>query len=71
MVRTQEQIILDHLQKHGEITCWDAITEYHITRCPEMIRRLKKRGHRIISERVIKKKGERTITFARYILKDD
>lgn len=68
---TQEQAILKHLQEHGEITAWDAINEYHITRCAEMIRRLRKKGHKIESERITKKRGKETVTFVRYRLKND
>jgi hypothetical protein len=44
---TQEETVLKHLKKHKEITCWEAIIKYHITRLPEMIRRLKKQGYPI------------------------
>ena len=67
----QEEIILKHLQEHGEITAWDAITEYHVTRCAEMIRRLRVKGYEIESERITKKKGKETVNFVRYRLKND
>ena len=65
---TQEQAVLKHLQEYGEITAWDAITEYHITRCAEMIRRLREKGYEIESERITRKKGKETVNFVRYRL---
>ena len=65
----QEEIILNHLQEHGEITAWEAITEHHITRCSEMIRRLRVKGYNIESVRVSKKRGRETVNFVRYRLK--
>ena len=46
---TQTQIVLDHLQKYGKITTWEAITEYGITRLGSRIYDLRKDGHKIKS----------------------
>lgn len=67
---TQKDMILNHLKQHGEITSWDAIMQYGVTRLAGVIYLLKKDGHKISSETVVKKKGERTVTFARYRLKN-
>jgi len=67
----QEQVILNHLRKHGSITCWEAIQLYHVTRCPEIIRRLKKKGHKIKSEQVNYKKEGGTWHYAVYTLEDE
>lgn len=46
-----EQIILNHLEEHGSITSWEAITLYHCTRLGHYILMLRK-NHNIISERI-------------------
>lgn len=63
---TQKELVYAHIKMYGEITSWDAIMMYGITRLADVIYRLKKDGHEIEAETVIKKKGERTITFAKY-----
>ena len=68
-MRTQKELVLQHLKHRGAITSWDAITDYGITRLPEIIRRLKVDGYNIEKETIVKKKGERTVTFARYSIK--
>lgn len=68
---TQEQVILNHLREHKSITCWDAITLYHVTRCPEIIRRLKKRGHQIKSEQVYYREEGEPRHYAVYTLEDE
>ena len=66
---TQKEEVLNHLKKHGEITSWDAIWEYGITRLAEWIRRLREEGYDIESEWISKKKGDRTVRFVKYELK--
>ena len=61
---TQKEQVLAHLKKHGSITSWDAIIEYGITRLSGVIYKLKKDGYKITTKTIVKKKGERTITFA-------
>lgn len=68
-METQEKVILNHLKRYGSITNWDAIMQYGITRNPEMIRRLKKRGYEIESKRITKKRGNRTVYYVEYVLK--
>ena len=65
----QETIVLNHLKTHGTITSWEAITEYHITRLSEMIRRLRAKGHNITTERVYKEKDGETVMYGIYKLK--
>lgn len=62
----QKEAVKRHLQKHGEITSWDAIMEYGITRLASVIYDLRREGYNIETENVVKKKGERTVHFARY-----
>jgi hypothetical protein len=53
----QQDIVLMHLKSQKTITSWDAIKYYGITRLAEMIRRLKKDGHKIVT---ITKTGNHT-----------
>jgi enoyl-[acyl-carrier-protein] reductase (NADH) len=46
---SQNQMVLEHLQKHRSITGWDAISKYHITRLAARIKNLKDSGHNIIT----------------------
>lgn len=46
---SQATLVLDHLNVHGSITAWDAISNYRITRLAEMIRILKAEGFEIES----------------------
>lgn len=46
---SQNQTVLEHLQKHKSITGWDAISKYHITRLAARIKNLKDSGHNIIT----------------------
>jgi hypothetical protein len=46
---SQNQMVLEHLQKHRSITGWDAISKYHITRLAARIKNLKDSGHCIIT----------------------
>ena len=47
---TQQDMIRTHLKEHGNISSWEAITTYHITRLSEMIRLLREEGMDIFSE---------------------
>lgn len=66
---SQEEKVLNHLKKHGEITSWTAIMDYGITRLSARIFRLREQGYQIETEIVCKKKGEETVRFARYTMK--
>lgn len=68
---TQTQLILDHLQKYGKITTWEAITEYGITRLGSRIYDLRKEGYQIKSrsETVKTRLGNKT-NIAIYELED-
>lgn len=61
---SQNQMVLEHLQKHKSITGWDAISKYHITRLAARIKDLKDSGHCIIT---IMEKAEAR-RWARYTL---
>ena len=44
------QLVLDHLEKYGTITSLEAIELYGATRLSDIIYRLRKRGHKIVTE---------------------
>lgn len=46
-----EQIILNHLQKNGSITSWEAIQKYKCTRLSHYIWSLRKKGYVISDKR--------------------
>jgi len=64
---TQVEKVLNHLIKFGEITSWEAIQTYRITRLSDKIYLLRKKGFNIttIESSHINKEGEKT-EFATY-----
>ena len=58
--------VLMHLQKKP-ITSWEAITKYRVTRLADVIFKLKKRGHNIVTWMV----DDGEVRFARYYLIKD
>lgn len=60
---TQKEKILNHLNRYGKITSWEAIQRYRITRLSEYIRELRVEGHTIESQ-WIKGKGN---PFVKYL----
>ena len=68
-VKNQTDAVLWHLQNKGNITSWQAIQEYGITRLADKIFKLRQKGHDITS--VPFKKTTRfgtTTTISEYIL---
>lgn len=64
-MKSQKQIVLEHLQKFGKITSLDAINMYRITRLSDAIFRLREEGVNIAMERVEKvgaSKSERRLS---------
>lgn len=49
-IKTHEEQILWHLQRYGSITDAKARNYYHTNRCSEYIRRLREKGHNIVTE---------------------
>lgn len=47
---SQSGIVLNHLIRYGEITSWEAIEEYHITRISAVIKILRDAGFDIDTE---------------------
>lgn len=45
--QTQNKMVLEHLQKHGRITSWDAIQKYRVTRLSGRIFDLRHIGYPI------------------------
>lgn len=69
---TQEERILRHLQDYGDITSWEAITEYGITRLSDKIYTLRNKGYNIETVRLSAKNryGE-TVSYGKYILREE
>lgn len=44
---TQKQMVLQHLKDEGNITTWEAFSEYGITRLSQYIMELRNEGHLI------------------------
>ena len=66
---SQEQIILEHLKQNPDgITTFEAFSYYHITRLSSRIHDLRTHGHRIETTTVTKRKGKKTMNYARYRL---
>lgn len=51
MKRTQQDVVLEYLNRFGKITSNDAIYELHITRLADVIYKLKRKGYQIESVR--------------------
>lgn len=69
MSRTASQCekVLGHLRRYGSITPLEAMTEYHIMRLGARIWDLKKQGHEITAETVVKKNADGSrCSFSRY-----
>lgn len=65
---TQEQIVLEHMKKHGSISRYEALLVHRIAHLPTRIFDLKKAGHEIISEwKIEEMTGKR---YVRYSLKE-
>lgn len=63
--RSQNQIILEHLQKNKHITPLEALGVYGVYRLASRIDELRKAGHNIVTERVRDLLGKQ---YARYSL---
>ena len=62
---TKAAKVANHLMQHKNITSWEAITKYRVTRLADVIFKLKNRGW-LISTVMIE--GKDNTRFARYIL---
>lgn len=69
---TQNERILNHLQKHGSISSKEAADEYGVMRLGARIYDLKKEGHSIVktSEKAVNRFGEK-VHYARYRMVKD
>jgi hypothetical protein len=48
-IKSQNELVLKHLKKHGSITSWEAINAYGITRLSARIFDLKDLGYGILT----------------------
>ena len=69
---TQNEMLLDYLNKNGSITTYESYTELFITRLSARIYELKKKGYNFEEEWVIKKnRYGKTCSFKKYILRGE
>lgn len=69
---TQNEMLLDYLNKKGSITTYESFTELFITRLSARIYELKKKGYNFEEEWVIKKnRYGKTCSFKKYILRGE
>lgn len=67
---SQNDIILRHLKENPDgITPWDAMNMYGIMRLAPRVWELKDLGYHIEKHTVQKKRGKKTVRYARYVLK--
>ena len=71
MTKTAKDRVLEHLEEHGTITSWEAISNYGITRLSEYIRQLRSDGYLIesVPTKSINRYGEIS-NYATYTLKE-
>lgn len=63
----QARIVYEHLCKYGEITSWEAIQKYGITRLSARIAELRDAGHPIVTKlKTVKTRNERMTNIAVY-----
>ncbi len=65
---TQEDLILEHMRRHGSITSMEAFAEYSITRLAVGIWSLRKKGYVIDTIDEVSSTGKR---YGRYILHEE
>lgn len=69
---TQNDKVLEYMEKHGSITAWDAVYNLGVFRLSARISDLKHDGYRIKSETVRKKDGRGEYkNYAKYSLEKD
>ncbi len=66
---SQQEMVLSHRQRWGNITSVKAFNRYGITRLAEYIRRLRAGGYNI--ETTYRKKGKKIDPYCTYVLKGE
>ena len=64
--KSKKDLVLIHLQMHGNITSWEAIEKFRATRLSAIIHTLRDEGHNITSTPEFNK--ESGTNYARYVL---
>lgn len=67
---THTQRVLEHLEKYGSITTWDAISLYGITRLSAYIHILRKEYDITTKKETTLNRYGKQVNFLRYILKN-
>lgn len=70
MKKSKSQAVKNHLIKKGQLTSWEAIEKYKVTRLAAIVFNLKKSGMSIQSVSIRKKdKDGQMINFVKYVHK--
>lgn len=68
-MKTQKEMVLQHLENFGSITTWESYEDYGITRLPSRICELRQEGHEITGKMETKRnRYGRPVSFMRYEL---
>lgn len=67
-MKTQKELVLNHIKEHGKITSIEAVYRYKITRLSARIYDLRRDGYNIISKRIVKKSDGRVVQYDEYSL---
>lgn len=68
-MKSQVDMVYEHLKAYGSITTWEAIKEYGVTRLSAVIYILRKEGYKIISEtETTTNRFGKKVNYAKYIL---
>lgn len=71
-MKTQKELVLEHINKYGGITDVDAVYKYSIMRLGSVIHLLRKDGHKIVTTmKSGKNKYQRPVTYAVYTIKKE
>ena len=62
-MKSQNEIILEHIKKYGSITAWDAFERYDIMRLASRVSELRKSGVDIYTDIKTTKKGKRYASY--------
>lgn len=71
-MKTQKQLVLEHIKKYGSITDYEAVIKYHIMRLGSVVHSLRKDGHIIITNmRPCKNKYRKNVRYGVYTMGEE
>ena len=66
--KTQEDIVLDYLRRHGSMTTLEAVTKLYVMNPQMRIKKLRQRGYAISTEFTLSAEGKR---YGIYVLQEE